>query len=457
MEVAERSGLEDQSIRLEDATGVDRHEFITSDCDYPLTIEIPWDYVAATRRFLVKGVAKTTTVPGFRRGKAPLVVLNSHYHRELLDLLSETFIPKHLLEEIRKRDVRVASGPVIDDVRFVEGQPLRVQARFEVFPEFELGEYRNLKIRSCVPEVTEERVDEAIEALRAEHATYQYIDHRPARDGDFVTVRLNLLSSDGTPTGEPHTTMVEIGNERISIRPGDAVRGMRPGGKAEFEAAIPPDQGDPDSSMVRGFLAEVLQVATRELPAVDDEFVKDVDDSLEGVDALRERIRESLEKRNEDLNARYQRDQVTVCLANAHPFLLPERYLRERLRQAIEDERVSGDLADSSVAEWLAVELLDTRGALVLDRIAEVENIAVSRVELEAAVQRFAESQQLNSREEQDELATRPGVLNRMYVEMRREKAAQLVISEAEVTEVTESELRLEVDPYGILGADLSD
>ena len=198
-------------------------------CVQELTIEVPWETVASERRRLVAAIAKKAVVPGFRRGKAPLSVLNRHYEPEILERLSGDFAAEHVLKGLGERDLAVAGSPMITDLRFTEGHPLEIDTLFEEFPAFELGEYRNLKVAVGKPPDPDEAVQAQLESMRLQHASFHNLDPRPIEDGDFA-----LVSVSGTVDGSDE----EIKDREVTIHIGagetheaysEALLGQEPG------------------------------------------------------------------------------------------------------------------------------------------------------------------------------------------------------------------------------------
>ena len=408
------------------------------ECVQEVSVEIPWDAVEKERRALVAHVAKTAVVPGFRKGRVPAPILNRHYEAEILDSLREGLIPQHLSDEVSKRDVQVAFGPILGPVQFVEGQPLKATAFFEVFPEFELGEYRRLRIPATDVEVTNQMVNDYLDGLRYRHASYENLDPRPIVDGDIAVVTIEGVAEDGTKIIDRKDGQFEVGHEDTFREISDALRGSVPGDKLEFEILYPEDH---ESEAMAGktvqFRAEVTGLQKRDLPDLDDEFATDVDNNISTLEDLKERVREQMESVYQESADRAARQEAISQLAEAHPMPLPPYYFARRVVSAMNEAKQQARLGpDDSLpvresAILRAMEEVRVRAEQVLDRIASVEGLSVSNAEIEQEIVSYAQAQQITPERAKKELSE-DGALASWQVSRIRAKALQLVIDEAE-------------------------
>ena len=417
-----------------------------NECTYEVSVEIPWDAVEKERSLLVSNVAKTAVVPGFRRGRVPAPVLNRHYEGEILDSLKERLIPQYLVEEVSKRDVQVAFGPLLRPVRFVEGEPLKATAVFEVFPEFELGEYRRLRFPAADVEVTDQMVDDYLETLRQRHASYQNLDPRPMVDGDIAVASIKGFADGDRQIVDQKDAQFEIGHEDTLEPISDALRGSMPGDTLEFEITYPDDHS---GSVVAGktvqFQADVTGLQKCELPDLDDEFATDVDNSIATLDDLKAGIRKQMEAAYQESANRAVRQEAITQLAKAHPMPLPPYYFARRVLSALEEAKEQAGLEpkdtlpDRESALVRAVEAVRVRAEQVLDRIASVEGMSISNAEVEQEILRYAESEQMTPERAKRELDEN-GALGSWRLSTLRAKALQFVIDEAERYDPSETE-----------------
>ena len=402
-------------------------------CERALTVEIPWDVVEKERRDYVNQARRSATVPGFRKGRAPDRVLNRHFEKEISLALTERLAPEFISERIGSMDLKIASGPYITDFRFAEGRPFEVDAVYEVFPTFELGEYRELKVVHEPVEVTDELVDAELGNLQGRQASIQTLDPRPAEDDDYVNVTLS--QAEGGPSlpffDKEFLCQVAETSDPFSSAFARELKGLEPGVEAEISCQIHDEHPDPDlAGQTIKCNAMIHSIVRIDLPELDDEFAKDVNENYKTLDELKVALRKELETRITREARAATEYEVMNKLAESHPMELPRQHYRERLeRLAAEMQRRE----DIPAPERQLTPLRAAREAMVLcaeqvlDRIAEVEDIDVTQDEIQQDINRWAEAEQITPERARQAMED-AGVLSTLRTTRRRSKAMQLVI-----------------------------
>ncbi len=182
------------------------------DCKRSVEIEIPQDEVEKVRSEVTETIRGKARLPGFRPGKAPLPIIKTRFASEIRSEVLEKLLPLAFRARAEKDNLKVVGTPDISDLTFEADQPIRFKAEFEVAPEFEISEYRNLPVQYEEPTVTDQEVDERLESMRETKADYVNVDPRPIEKGDFVLVRLKSLSGLAEPI-EQDNIQIEVGAE----------------------------------------------------------------------------------------------------------------------------------------------------------------------------------------------------------------------------------------------------
>ena len=398
-----------------------------------LTVEIPWDVVELARRDYVKQAKRSATVPGFRKGKAPDRVLNRHFEKEISIALVERLAPESIAERIGSMDLKLAAGPYITDFRFAEGHPFEVDAVYEVFPTFELGEYRELKVVHETLEITDELVDAELGNLQGRHASMQTLDPRPAEDNDYVNVTFSQAEGEPSLTFFDKELMCQISEtgDSLSAAFASQLKGLEPGVETEISCQMHGDHPDPDlaGETVR-CNATIHSIVRVDLPELDDEFAKDVNEKFKTLDDLKGAIRKELEARTIRDSRAATEYEVMSKLAESHPMELPQQHYRQRL------ERIAAELHNREDIPASERQLTPMRAAhegmlvcaeQVLDRIAEVEDIEITPDELQHDIDSWAQAEQITP-ERARQAMDKAGVLGTLQTARRRSKAMQLVI-----------------------------
>ncbi len=413
-------------------------------CLRTLTVTIPWEVVERERRDYVRRARPSVKLPGFRRGRVPDGVLNQHMKHEISIALTERLAPEALSEKIRGMDVKLAAAPYVTHVRFTEGESLEISAAYEVFPPFELGEYRGLSVLYEAEEVTDEHVQAEIERLRLRHAPVRTLDPRPVEIDDYVSVTFSSVEDSGWLPFFDREAKCQVSEDgepfsRPFVR---EIMGLEPGAETEISCQLPADYPLPElAGTTVKCSATVHSILQYDLPAVDDELAKDVNSEFKCLEDLRVAVRQDLETRTA-LAARARTEgEIMYKLAESHPMDLPKQHFQDRLqRLAAELERREGNspAARQLTPQRANQEVLILRTEQVLDRIADVEGITVDAADLQEEVQRWAQAEQVTL--ERAHLAMESsGMLHQAWIERRRAKAMQVVIDAGVPAETTEA------------------
>src|SRR5580693_4310481 len=171
-----------------------------ANCKRELELEIPADNVQKATEKIAKDLARVARVPGFRPGKAPVTLIRRRFADDIQGEVVQSLVPEYLEKALGEKNLIPVTRPEVDKVEFKEGEPLRFRAIFEVLPEFELGDYKNLQVQVDEIETGDKEVEKAIEEMRERAATFVPVEGRPAADGDSVLIKLKGIPTGG---GEP--------------------------------------------------------------------------------------------------------------------------------------------------------------------------------------------------------------------------------------------------------------
>jgi trigger factor len=412
-------------------------------CKHALEVEIPVEDVDSETGRVVEELQKRARLPGFRPGKAPASLILKNYGEDVRQRVLEKLIPKALQKEFESQNLKVVGSPNVSDVHFHDGGPVHFKAEFEVYPEFELKEYRGITVPYHDPEVTDQDVNERIEAIRDQKATYVNIDPRPLEDGDFAVLSLESLQGVQPPVQADEMTL-EIGGADSLEDFTNNLRGMSPGEEKEFEVSYPEDFGQERlAGKTVKFRANVKGVRKKELPELNDEFAQDLGD-YRTVDELRSAVRKSIFDQRQEEAQREAKDKIVEHLVDQHEFPVPEtfisRQIENRVEQRLRTMAQQGIDPKSLNLDWDSIKeaqrepaLREVKASLLLSRVAEREGIVPTRDEVDKQVERIARQQReafapLRVRLEKD------GTLNRIASHIQTEKTLSFLFEHATKT-----------------------
>src|SRR5580693_5694439 len=168
----------------------------TATCRRELDLEIPADVVTKKMESVAKEFSKLARVPGFRPGKAPVALIRKRFAEDIKGEVLQSLVPETVEKAVVEQKLTPVSQPQVEKLDFIEGQPLKFRAVFEVLPEFELGNYKDLELEMPTMDITDDDVTKTLEEMRERAAAFAPVEGRPAENGDFVQLKLT-----GTPAG----------------------------------------------------------------------------------------------------------------------------------------------------------------------------------------------------------------------------------------------------------------
>jgi len=397
--------------------------------------------------------AKQAKVPGFRPGHAPRSVVRSRFKSEIRSEVLQELIPtavneaikKHELDAIGEPDVQLETAEAIE--KFGE-KPIAVNVNVEVLPKIELKNYKGLEAARRVRPITDANVDEMLEALRETSAAMQPVEDRASEIGDTVTV-----SVDGTFLDEPEAEHVKaedvevtLGAKGVQQEFTDNLTGVKADDEKTFTVSYPDDFSSKDLAGKRvEYTTRVAAVRVKELPEADDEWAKSLGEDFDSLAGLKTKIREDMEKRAGMEADHRLRGDLMAKLLDGNPFEVPPSIVdhqTNRLLESVVRDMVSKGVDPRSKEmnwegareELKAQAEADVRGSLLLDRIADKEEIDVSTDEIEEEIQAIARNSKQPIAQVRSVL-TKDGGERSIADRLRNRKALDLLVENASVTD----------------------
>ena len=372
-------------------------------CKHSIEVSVPVEAVDAEAVKVAGDFQKKAKMPGFRPGKAPLSLIRKNFEPDIRQKVVENLIPKYLDQQVEAEHLKMVSRPDIVDVHFHPGEPLVFKAEFEVAPEFELGEYRGLEVAYSEPVVTDEDVDQRLEEMRDQKASFVNVDPRPLEDGDFAVLALESTAGVEEIVKSDEMTL-EINGKDTMPAFTEGLRGASPGDEKDLEVAYPEDYV-PEKLAGRTvtFHVQVKGVRRKELPELNDEFAKDLGD-YRSMDEVREAVRRNIFGQREFTAQQIARNQLVEKLVDAHTFAIPQVYvdrqIETRVSQRLEELASEGMDISQFKPDW--AKLREAQGeqarrevaaSLILGKVAERESIHATKDEVDRQVEQLARQQ----------------------------------------------------------------
>jgi len=379
-------------------------------------------------------------VPGFRKGRVPKQILEMRIGKEtLIEDALKSLIPKVYVEAVKELGIDPLDEPELSVSEAEEGKPLKLTAKVLVRPEVKLPDYKQIRIKKEIPELSDEDVDRQIQILRENQAVLVPVDRDTVQDGDFVLVKVSV-------TSQGQAVDLGIGEDAVLIHAGDdkdgfleinkGIVGLKIGDEAEIEVTLPEGFHDEELADKQGLArVKVEAIRKKEVPELTDEFAKAIGD-FESVDAMRQGIREILEKSvKERFETEYINevvDKITEETEVDVPEILVEREIDRMLRN-FEANLVEQGLSLEGFLESCGLDKETLRSnyrddaysavkaGFVLDAVAKAEGFEASDDEVNEKVKMIADYRE-SPFEDIKELLTQSGRISQIESAIIREK-----------------------------------
>lgn len=355
-------------------------------------------------------VKKNLNVPGFRKGKVSRQVFNRMYGEEALyeDALNAV-LPEVYEAAVKEAGIDPVSQPKIDVESMNKGEDWVVTAEVTVKPEVKLGEYKNLTVEKQDREVTDEDLDARIQRELDAQAELVIKEDEAAVEGDTVVIDFEgFKDGEAFEGGKGENYSLELGSN--SFIPGfeEQLVGKKAGEEVEVKVTFPEDyQAEDLAGKEAVFQVKVHEVKALELPTLDDEFAKDVDDSVESLDELKEKYRKELTE-SKEAAAIEAKDEAAIRQAvdNAEIVDLPhvmvhdevhrsmDEFLNNMQRQGIAPDmyyQLTGTTEADLHKQFEAEAEVRTKTNLVIEAIAKAEDIEVSQEDIDNEIKELSE------------------------------------------------------------------
>ncbi len=413
-----------------------------NDVEKRMTVCISLDLVDGEIEKAYKGLKKEVKIKGFRPGKTPLAILKKHFKAQVEEdviskLVSDSY-PK-ALEEAKEMPV---SPPKIENGVIEQGKDFTYTAVFEVKPEIDVKDYEGLELEKEKVEISDEDVDKEIETLRNSHATLKEVEGRPVQKGDNVLVDYEgTVAGEPLPQGKQQNFPMEISEDTFLPGFSDHITGMNKGENKTFSIDLPEDYGDENLSGKKAdFTLTLNEIKEKVLPALDDEFAKDLGD-YKDIQELKDKFKESMLERKKQKSEGDVREKIFKVLIEKNSFDVPKKMVETQAKNMVMEMQQMftaqgmnlGDMGQSPeqlIESYKQPAEKQVRSALILEAIAKKENLVADESEIKAKYEELA------TQVGQDVAFVKEKVTDDMIKpQVLEKKALDLIISKANVAE----------------------
>jgi len=397
--------------------------------------------------------SKGATVPGFRPGHAPTSVVRARYKTEIRTEVLRELLPEAVNNAITEHSLAALGEPNVelDNTSALERlgeEPLTLKVDVEVLPEVKLETYKGLEVTRRKRPITDADVNKMIDSLRDASASLQPVEDRASKLGDTVTV-----NAVGKFVDEPEAEDITVDDVEVVLGgPGvqqeftENLTGVKADDSRTFLVDYPADFTSPGLAGKKvEYTTEVTSVRQKELPELDEEWVKSLGGEFDSVEMFKTKVREDLESRAAFESDHNLRDELIRKLLDAHPFEVPQSLVEQQTQTRLEgvvrqmmsrgiDPRTQELNWESAREELKGQAEEDVRSSMLLDTIAETENIDVTDEEIDAEIESIASASR-QTKEQVRAALTKNGGERSIAHRLRNRKALDLLVENANITD----------------------
>ena len=416
-----------------------------------IDVEIDADAVRAVYDRISDNYARAANVPGFRPGHAPRAVVRTRFKdqirtevlRELLPSAVQQAVEEHKLEPLGEPELNLENSEGLNQLG---QQPIAFNVNIDVLPDIKLGEYKGLEATRRTRPVKDEDIERVIEQLRENSASLEPVEDRGAQIGDTVTANFHGKFVD-TPEAEPINVQdvdVVLGGQGVVQEMTDNLMGASADDEKTFSVNYPQNfsaKGLAGKNVE--YTVKVTAVRIKELPELDDEWAQSLGDEIESLDQLREKVRSDLQAQATNEAEGRVRSDLLRKLVDAHQFELPERLVAQQTEHRFES--VMRDMIGHGIDprnpefDWEKARdslkdqaSFDLRSSLLLEHIADEENLDVTDQEIDDEINAIADASR-QTPEQVRAVLTKQGGERSIAPRLRNRKALDFLVANGRV------------------------
>ncbi|MGD8537656.1 MAG: trigger factor [Candidatus Aminicenantes bacterium] len=364
-----------------------------------IEIEIPPDEVKREFDQAVKHFSSRAKIKGFRPGKAPSHIVKQMYLPEIRESVMNSLAPKALNQELKEHNLVPLGNPIIHKLTFDEGQPLRMTAQFEVWPEFELPDYKNIPVKEKKASVTQKEIDEALDGFVQKSAEYVPVERRGVKEEDYVIVEIKGKDTRANKLLPTEKVVILAGHPENEQALNEHLMGLKQEEQAEFTVQY--DKSHSNKKLAGKEIAytmKLLSIKEKTVPELDDEFAKGLGEFKDLEELKTEAKKSILTAKKEEIKGEMA-DDIIQTIADRVSFDLPESVVEQeslailqRILSSRQSQSVQKEDAKKIKEEAKKKARQKLKNHLILSKISEREKILVKPEDIEGEIKAIAQA-----------------------------------------------------------------
>ncbi|HEY3375764.1 MAG TPA: trigger factor [Candidatus Aquicultor sp.] len=433
-----------------------------------LKVEVPANLFGKAVDSAYKKIASQVSIPGFRKGKVPKSIIDSRVGKEAVtEEALQSALPSYYFDAVKSTEVEPVDQPEVDLVQVEPGKPLVFTAKVKVKPEVKLGEYKGLTAEKPSTEPTEEETSQQLESIRSNFGSLEPVEDRAAKGGDFALINFEgFINDEPFEGGSAEDYLLEIGSGTFIPGFEDQVIGVKKGEIKDITVTFPEEYGNEElAGKEARFRVLLKEIKEKKLPEIDDDFAKQV--GFDTADELHKEIAEKIREQKAQQADTTVRNELIKEAADNADVELHDVMIESELDEMVEDfahdlqrqgfaqfgaadstnaagsdlERalagylaIAGKTIDELRNDWREGAINRVKSRLVLEAIAQAENIEVTPEEVDNEIEEAAEAAQ-HSFDEVKRIFEERGTLNVLKNRLLIDKTINWLESNADIKE----------------------
>lgn len=406
-----------------------------------LEITIPEDDVNQKFGEVYDALKREAKIPGFRPGKAPLHIIKSRYGKLAEKEVLETMIPDAYTKAVKESGVFPISEPEFSTIQIEENKPITFTAEFDIKPDIEAQRYTGFTLKKGSELINESEVEKTFNHIIDQHSSLKTKEDAPASEGNVVVVDMEKLSDpENIITDDKMTDFTFELNKDVTLPAfTENLMGTKPGDEREIEVTYPEDYYDKKmAGKTLKFKVKVKEVKEIIRPELNEEFFKQFEGAKDEKE-VKEIIRaELLDRRKKEVEGDIK-EQAIKSVISANEFEMPQSLLDNYLDTVVQDVKEQykdKEIDENQVREqYRATGNRFIRWNLLFHKIAEKENITVTKEDTDNWLQNFADKSKVTLEQAKQFLAAQKKIQD-IKETILEEKVLDFIIINSEIKDV---------------------
>jgi len=295
-------------------------------CKKVIEVVVDSETIEKAKSKVIKSIKENAVVNGYRKGKVPEEIIKTQFADKIKEEVLKEAVNNSYMEIMKELQLKIVTDPNIDEIKYNENNEILYKIIVEVAPEFEISDYKNIKIKEKKSgEITEKDIERELNKLRQYRGTLKKAEHEKVKEGDFAVVSIAAFIDNQAVaelTTENYT--INVGSNTVLKEIEDGIKGMKREEEKEIKLTFPEDYFNKNYAGKKAlFKVKLNEINEMQLPEANDEFAKTIG-NFNSISELKDKIKEELQKQIDIDLKNYKIDQIIEKLLQENDFDIPE-------------------------------------------------------------------------------------------------------------------------------------